>query len=521
MATTTSRDFPTPSSNTRPAIITTTMMARAWNRMRGNRSHDYTPLPLTEKEPSHCNKARRDAQPPLVSAGRAVQVMAGLLCVYGAIHLIASLTGKPCDSVNQGYRCSPRTTHFWGQYSMWFAVPSDIHVAPPKGCEVTFANVLSRHGGRDPTLGKSIAYHLLIADIQNTSTTYPAEYAFLKDYEFNLGADQLTVAGRQEMVNSGAHFYKRYSSLVQQYPPFVRAGGQERVVESAEKWLAGVAQSTGNEAKPVDLIIPEGPKWNNTLSHDTCPAADKGPTHYMGGMAMQTWAEKFVPPIQQRVNAALGTDLSMTSIIYLMDMCPFDTLANPKANMSPFCKLFTNKEWHAYDYLQSLGKYYGYGPGNPLAAAQGAGYVNELIARLTGKPVDDHTNTNRTLDSDPATFPLNRKVYADFSHDNDMSGVLAALGLYNNTKPLSNTTIESTKDTYGYSAAWTVPFAARIYVEKLQCKHDDEYVRVIVNDRVQPLEFCGGDKYGRCTLSKFVESQSFARSGGNWDQCFA
>lgn len=39
-------------------------------------------------------------------------------------------------------------------------------------------------------------------------------------------------------------------------------------------------------------------------------------------------------------------------------------------------------------------------------------------------------------------------------------------------------------------------------------------VRILVNDAVQPLEFCGGDKHGRCTLSNFIKSQQFATSGG-------
>ena len=112
-------------------------------------------------------------------------------------------------------------------------------------------------------------------------------------------------------------------------------------------------------------------------------------------------------------------------------------------------------------------------------------------------------------------------MYADFSHDNDMTTIFAAIGLYNETRPLSNTTVESTDQTDGFSAAWTVPFAARLYVEKLQCRGErEEFVRFIVNDRVLPLEFCHGDKCGRCTLSNFVDSQSFAKSGGHWDQCF-
>lgn len=45
-------------------------------------------------------------------------------------------------------------------------------------------------------------------------------------------------------------------------------------------------------------------------------------------------------------------------------------------------------------------------------------------------------------------------------------------------------------------------------------------VRVLVNERVQPLENCGGDALGRCTLSAFIESLGFAKAGGHWNQCF-
>ncbi|KAF3035713.1 hypothetical protein E8E12_007490 [Didymella heteroderae] len=424
-----------------------------------------------------------------------------------------------CDSVETGYRCNTQISHSWGQYSPWFAVPSEIHLAPPKDCEVTFANVLSRHGGRDPTQSKTTTYRALITSIQQSATTFPDDYKFLQHYNYTLGADDLTDFGRQEMINSGKHFVDRYGRLVRKHPPFVRSAGQDRVVESAQKWLTGVAQSLKTQTKAIDVIIPEATTSNNTLSHDTCPAFENGAYSDLGSNAQKAWSTKFAPTIQKRINGALGTNLTTSSIINLMDLCPYDTIATLSTTRSPFCQLFTEDEWHSYDYYQTLGKFYGYGAGNPLGATQGVGYVNELLARLTGTPVTDHTNTNATLDSNPATFPLHNQVYADFSHDNDMSGIFAALGLYNNTK-LSNTTAESA-DKAGFSAAWTVPFAARMYIEKLQCKHDkEEFVRVIVNDRVHPLGFCGGDKYGRCTLSRFVGSQGFARSGGNWEKCY-
>jgi hypothetical protein len=213
----------------------------------------------------------------------------------------------------------------------------------------------------------------------------------------------------------------------------------------------------------------------------------------------------------------------MDETIYMMDLCPFNTVANNVGKISQFCGLFTQDEWKSYDYYQSLGKYYGYSWGNPLGATQGVGFTNELIARLTHTSVEDNTSTNRTLDSSPLTFPLTKNVsmYADFSHDNDMTGIFSALGLYNDTRPLLNTTRESIKQTDGYSASWTVPFAARAYFEKMTCVGaKEELVRVIVNDRVVPLESCGADKLGRCSASTFVDSLSFARRGGDWDQCF-
>ncbi|PSN74537.1 phosphoglycerate mutase-like protein [Corynespora cassiicola Philippines] len=500
-------------------------MAPIWNRIKGSRPHEYSRLPLSEKDSEPPNsKYRTHRRRNWRSLALALGAAGALFGLYGLASIAAAPApaNKSCDTIDEGYRCSPEVTHYWGQYALWFSVPSDVDVAPPDGCSVSFASVLSRHGGRDPTLGKSMAYALLIAQIQNTSTSYPGEFAFLKDYEYSLGADQLTDAGRQEMVNSGAHFFRRYSKLVTEKPPFVRSSGQARVVESAEKWLQGFGEASKQAPLTIDVTIPEGAGSNNTLSHEICTNFEDGPLDKIGNNAQDIWVAKFVPPIQERINSKLGTNLSSTYIIYLMDMCPFDTLASPTAAVSPFCHLFTVDEWHQYDYYNSLGKYYGYGNGNPLGPTQGVGYVNELLARLTETPVQDDTNTNRTLDSDPATFPLNRKVYADFSHDNDMSGIYAALGLYNATKPLSNTTIEGTDVTNGFSAAWTVPFAARMYVEKLTCGGEkDEFVRIIVNDRVMPLEFCGADKDGKCTLTRFVNSQSFSRSGGQWDQCFS
>lgn len=156
----------------------------------------------------------------------------------------------------------------------------------------------------------------------------------------------------------------------------------------------------------------------------------------------------------------------------------------------------------------------------------------------------DHTSTNRTLDGDNSTFLIReggKGVYADFSHDNDMMTVFAALELYNSTTLLlpTDTRLERNDERLaGYAAAYAVPFGARMFVEKMTCgsgnnkeekagkeegkekEKEREMVRVILNDRVIPLQSCGADELGRCELSRWIESLEFARSGGRWEECF-
>jgi hypothetical protein len=410
-------------------------------------------------------------------------------------------------------------------------VPSEISNRVPKKCSVTFAQILSRHGARDPTASKTAVYRNLTTKIKSRVKTFKGKYSFLADYNYTLGADQLTTFGQQELVNSGIKFFRRYSELAKRVTPFVRSSSEARVVESAQNWTQGFhkafleAKGHGADAYPYSItVISEADGSNNTLNHDLCTAFEDGPDSKIGDDAQAKWVAVFVPPIQARLNADLpGVNLTATDVISFMDLCPFNTVTS-NGTISPFCGLFTDSEWKSYDYYESLGKYYGYGNGNPLGPTQGVGFVNELIARLTNSPVVDSTSTNRTLDSNPATFPLggSHVLFADFSHDNDMTAIFAALGLYNKTKPLTNTSIETTAQTQGYSASWTVPFAARAYFEKLRCDGvSEELVRVVVNDRVIPLPGCNGDAGGMCLLGSFVKSLSFARGNGLWNQCFS
>ncbi|KAI3399659.1 hypothetical protein diail_6007 [Diaporthe ilicicola] len=460
----------------------------------------------------------------------------GLLVFYhlatATARVVRAVNDTSCDTVANGFQCSPEISHYWGQYSPYFAVPSEIDSAVPEQCTTTFVQILSRHGARDPTASKTAVYNSTIQRIQSTVTSYGAGYEFIKDYVYTLGADQLTTFGQQELINSGTKFYERYGDLARVDSPFVRSSGQDRVVESAQNWTQGFhearladAEADGSDTFPYNIVtISEEDGMNNTLNHELCTAFEDGPDSEIKDNAKSIWMDVFTRNITARLNANLpGANLSAIDTISMMDLCPFNTVADVNGKLSAFCGLFTADEWKSYDYLQTLDKWYGYSNGNPLGPTQGVGFTNELIARLTGQPVVDSTATNRTLDGNPATFPLNRTLYADFSHDNDMTAIFSAMGLYNATAQLSNTTRQAAETDGGYSASWTVPFSARMYVEKMTCQDAgaEEMVRVLVNDRVTPLQSCGADELGRCTLGKFVDSLSFARGGGDWASCFS
>ncbi len=109
---------------------------------------------------------------------------------------------------------------------------------------------------------------------------------------------------------------------------------------------------------------------------------------------------------------------------------------------SEFCGVFTEDEWKGFEYfigtanlndqnicctefylaLSDLSFWYGNGPGNPASSAQGIGYVQELVSRLTKTPITTFNSAvNSTIVTNPVLFPLNQSIYVDASHDSVMA----------------------------------------------------------------------------------------------------
>ena len=245
-----------------------------------------------------------------------------------------------------------------------------------------------------------------------------------------------------------------------------------------------------------------------------------------------------------------------------MHFCPFETVV--KQALGLFSFMFSGEDFQIYEYAWDLEKFYCTGcasypstaedtsslvhqDGGPLGAVQGVGYLNELIECLTNLPTHHGLQTNKTLLSSPKTFPLNRKMYVDFSHDNLMVAVFAAMGLFKQPSgPLDATKINEDRT---WIISKMVPFSGQMTVERLFCSprprsfvasgyqpmswwnwtttgggansYDHEpregYVRIFVNDARQPLEFCGAGEDGMCRLDESVRTQGYARNDGFGD----
>ncbi|KAI0832856.1 phytase [Trametes gibbosa] len=459
---------------------------------------------------------RRKSRHPLAShAAMMFSILASLLfmCVaYGKA--VPHSWSQSLDTTSVGVARNVQQS--WSMYSPYF--PAETYRQPPASCKITQVNIIQRHGARFPTSGASKRIKAALAKLQSAANFTDPLLSFVEDYTYSLGQDSLVALGATQSSEAGKEAFSRYSSLISGANiPFVRASGSDRVIATANNWTAGFALASAGRFKPVlSVILSEA--GNDTLDDNMCPAAgDSDPQ-------VNEWLAQFAPPMTARLNAgAHGANLTDTDTYNLLTMCAFETVATEKR--SHFCDIYEElNAKDAFAYNADLDKFYGTGYGQPLGPVQGVGYINELIARLTTQPVLDHTQTNSTLDSSADTFPLNRTLYADFSHDNQMVAIFSAMGLFKQRAPLNPTQPDAART---FRVQRIVPFSGRMVVERLECprsgRTSSQYVRLLVNDAVQPLEFCGGDSNGLCKLDAFVASQAYARNDGEGDfeKCFA
>ncbi|EIW64306.1 phosphoglycerate mutase-like protein [Trametes versicolor FP-101664 SS1] len=412
----------------------------------------------------------------------------------------------------------------WGNLSPWFSVGDvfglpDASAAVPSGCELTQVHLLHRHGARYPTSGSGPSAFAAklhgAATSEGFSASGPLE--FLNTWTYKLGAELLTPFGRQQLFELGIAFRVKYGHLLKDFTdlPVFRTTSEARMVDSALHFAAGFFGVQQYQDSYHQLITIEDDGFNNTLAPwSACPNANNA-VEDIGFDAAANWTEiylkKTVPRLQKHLK---GVTLDVNDVQAMQDLCAYETVA---LGFSTFCDLFTEEEWKGYEYAFDLELWYSFGPGNPATAAQGIGYVQQLVSRLTQTPLTNFdTSLNSTLDGNNVTSPLTQPIYVDATHDTVISTILVALNFTtmaaNGPLPVDHIPKHQT-----YTGQHLVPFASNLVGQVMSCpassKSQDKksFIRFLLNDGVVPLTgiaHCTADKNGLCELDNFVKGMT-------------
>lgn len=167
----------------------------------------------------------------------------------------------------------------------------------PAGAEIVQLQMLSRHGARYPTGGTGSNVKLFgdrIAEAKSKAgsafnPTGPLE--FLKDWQYQLGYEILVPKGRQELFDSGILHSYMYSSL---YNPnskiIVRTTTQDRMLKSAEYFMAGFFGLEWPNNATIEVIIEEKGFNNSLAGSKACPNAAKE----AGVNATIQWVDRYL-----------------------------------------------------------------------------------------------------------------------------------------------------------------------------------------------------------------------------------
>lgn len=404
-------------------------------------------------------------------------------------------------------------------YAADFGVDNGRYLTPPQtangSCTLTQVHILHRHGARYPTSG---APPELVRDLlQGGQAKFTGPLAFLNAYTYRLGTELLVPLGREQLHRSGVKAAMDYGALAardlaQHKKLFVRAGSQQRIVDSALAWSTGFWGNAWPNHTDFEVQI-EAPHFNTTLAPNfACRAAAES-------FRVRDYVDHYLASATARLQGFVhGAKLTPMHLFGMQQLCAYDTVA---FGHSAFCALFSEEEWRGFEYAWDQRFYYDYGPGAATGAAMGLGWVNEMVSRLTHTPWNRATQTseNATFNTDPTLFPVDRALYADFTHDSVLTSVLATLGLRELGKPPR---VED--EQRAFRTSHVVPFSARLVLEKFVCGAEEDHalLRLKLNDAIVPLAQlapCLPRADGLCSQKDFLAGLAQRNHKGWWEKC--
>ncbi|KAL1848670.1 hypothetical protein Daus18300_013540 [Diaporthe australafricana] len=409
---------------------------------------------------------------------------------------------------------------YWGNLSPWYSVSSADYGLPdtspliPDGCDIVQVHLLYRHGARYPTSGAAPAqFAQKVHNATKTGFSASGDLSFLADWTYKLGAELLTPFGRSQNFLLGVAYRQLYGSLLNNFTeqgtiPVFRTQSQDRMVKTANNFAAGFfGVPEYLDEVNIEILVETTGLNNSGAPYETCTNADVSSRGSIGSTVATNFAKTAFNATLARLNSQVtGITFTPTDAISMLQLCSYETNA---LGYSAFCDLFSQEDYLNYEYYYDLSFYYNNGPGSPVAAAQGKGYLQEFVARFTGSYPTPESALNETFDDNPTYFPLNQSIYADATHE---VVVLDALTAFNLSalfagEPLS---AAGNRGQNSFVASKVVPFATHFTAQVLECPayQPTKQIRFIVNDAVVPVNGtyrgCEYDADGLCSFDNVV-----------------
>jgi hypothetical protein len=217
----------------------------------------------------------------------------------------------------------------------------------------------------------------------------------------------------------------------------------------------------------IEILVETVGLNNSGAPYETCLNSNVAVKGSIGSAVAAKFAvNAFNATIARLQSQASGVNFTATDAIAMLQLCSYETHA---LGYSAFCNLFSEEDFLNYEYFFDLSFYYNNGPGSPVAAAQGKGYLDEYIGRFTGKYPSANSALNETFDNTSTFFPLDQSIYADATHEVVVLDVLTAFNLTAlfDGPPL-NPSGNRRQNTF--VASKIVPFATHFTTQVLECK---------------------------------------------------
>ncbi|KAG1818118.1 phosphoglycerate mutase-like protein [Suillus subaureus] len=494
--------------------------------------HEYPPAEPTNAFPSMFPSSVGSPGPTQAGAEPGVAATAPAYPLHsGVVHLV-SPTRFSQDNVKD------RTKDFdifrsWGSLSPWYSVQRgkfgiDSGPEAPDTCNITGVHLLHRHGARYPGdysngTGPGRFALKLNRNAENVTATGPL--SFLDDWTYKLVSQGLTHFGRSQLYDLGVSMRMRYGFLLKNFSetntlPVFRTASATRVLNSAQNFALGFF-GYPLEGQYQQQIMIEAKGSNNSLCPQrSCANNDDPDRGYRSQTHVNTWKAVYlkdtVPRLQQYLD---GFELDVEDAYAMQELCAYESVA---LGYSKFCELFTEKEWEGFDYARILIKIYRYivAWGSPFGRAEGIGYVQELVSRLTQTPIETHNSSTDATLHNAVTFPLGHSLYVDATHKTVVLSVLTALNLssFAAMGPLPTDHIPEQRT---FRTTDIGPFATNVQFQLLSCSTEhDPQIRVIINDGVAPLanlKGCQDHPDGMCSVHAFVDAQKENIRSTDWD----